>query len=56
MKTIAFFVLICIFSLNLFAQNNQPRSPLDPTNWGVVYDVPTTKTSRSKLIFRIREI
>ncbi len=40
--------LIFIFSLNLFAQNNQPRSPLDPTNWGVVYDIPATKNVKVK--------
>ncbi len=28
-----------------FAQNTPtPRSPLDPSNWGVVYDIPETKT------------
>jgi tetratricopeptide (TPR) repeat protein len=36
--------------VNLFAQNNpqQQRSPLDPTNWGVVYDVPATKNVKLK--------
>jgi tetratricopeptide (TPR) repeat protein len=42
MKKIILFVLIFTFSLNLWAQNNQP-SPLDATNWGVVYDVAATK-------------
>ena len=48
MKEIAILILLIIFSLNLFAQNNQPRSPLDPTNWGVVYDVPATKNVKVK--------
>jgi hypothetical protein len=44
------FILIFAFSIgNLLAQNNPPpRSPLDPTNWGVVYDVPATKNVRLK--------
>jgi tetratricopeptide (TPR) repeat protein len=43
------FILIFIFSMgNLSAQNNPPRSPLDPTNWGVVYDVPATKNVKLK--------
>lgn len=48
MKKLPLFALIFIFSLNLFAQNNQSRSPLDPTNWGVVYDVPATKNVKVK--------
>ena len=48
MKEIAILILLIIFSLNLFAQNNQPRSPLDPTNWGVVYDIPATKNVKVK--------
>lgn len=48
MNKTTLFALIFIFSLNLFAQNNQPRSPLDPTNWGVVYDVPATKNVKVK--------
>lgn len=44
MKKIA--VLIFIFSaVNLFAQE---KSPLDATNWGVVYDVPATKNVKMK--------
>lgn len=44
MKKIA--VLIFIFSaVNLFAQE---KSPLDATNWGVVYDVPATKNVKVK--------
>jgi len=42
MSNFALFALIFIFSLNLFAQNRE-RSPLDPTRWGVVYDIPATK-------------
>lgn len=46
------FILIFVFSfINLFAQNNPPpqqRSPLDPTVWGVVYDVPATKNVKVK--------
>jgi Tfp pilus assembly protein PilF len=38
------FILIFVFSsINLSAQNNQPVSPLTPTLYGVVYDVPATK-------------
>lgn len=48
MKKIALFILILIFSLNLFAQNNQQKSPLDATNWGVVYDIPATKNVKVK--------
>jgi tetratricopeptide (TPR) repeat protein len=47
-KTTVLFVLIFTFSLNLFAQNTAPRSPIDPTNWGVVYDVPATKNVKVK--------
>jgi tetratricopeptide (TPR) repeat protein len=43
------FILIFVFSaLNLSAQNNQPQSPLNPTVWGVVYDVPATKDVKLK--------
>lgn len=44
------FILIFVFSLvNLFAQNNpQQPSPLSPTVWGVVYDVPATKNVKVK--------
>lgn len=48
MKKITLFVLIFVFSSGLFAQNNQPRSPIDPNNWGVVYDVPATKNVKFK--------
>ncbi|HVE57350.1 MAG TPA: tetratricopeptide repeat protein [Pyrinomonadaceae bacterium] len=47
MKKISIFVLIFIFSINSAAQNNE-RSPLDPTRWGVVYDIPATKNVRVK--------
>lgn len=43
MKKTALFVLIFTFSLCVFAQNNQPQSPLDGRLYGVVYDVPATK-------------
>jgi pentatricopeptide repeat protein len=43
MKKIVLFVLMSAFSLSVPAQNTQTRSPLDATNWGVVYDVPATK-------------
>lgn len=40
----AFLSLIFILStINLTAQNNQPLSPLTPTLYGVVYDVPATR-------------
>src|SRR5262245_49942229 len=37
--------VIAIFtSTNAMAQNQAPqRSPLNPTGWGVVYDIPATK-------------
>ncbi len=47
MKKFTLFGLIFIFSLNLAAQNVE-RSPLDPTRWGVVYDIPATKNVRVK--------
>lgn len=42
--------LIIILSVASLAQNanNQQRSPLDPTVWGVVYDVPATKDVKLK--------
>ena len=43
MKKITLFVFIITFSLNLSAQNTEPVSPLTPTIYGVVYDVPATK-------------
>lgn len=47
-----FFVIFAfIFSINSFAQNNpqtRPVSPLSPTVWGVVYDVPATKDVKLK--------
>lgn len=46
-----FLFLIIIFSVtNSFAQNNpqQPKSPLSPTVYGVVYDVPATKDVKLK--------
>jgi tetratricopeptide (TPR) repeat protein len=46
------FALLLIFVLsavNSFAQNNPPQqSPLSPTVWGVVYDVPATKDVKLK--------
>ena len=47
-KTFFLSALIFTLSLNFFAQTNQPRSPLDATNWGVVYDVPATKNVKLK--------
>jgi len=41
MKRVALFVLIFVFSISSFAQNNQ--SQLDGRLYGVVYDVPATK-------------
>ena len=51
MRKLFLCVLIFTFCLNLPAQNttNTPaRSPIDPTNWGVVYDVPATKNVKVK--------
>lgn len=47
-KNTLLFALIFTFSLNVFAQNNQQKSPLDATNWGVVYDLPATKNVKVK--------
>jgi hypothetical protein len=46
MKKYAVIIFAFIFSLNLFAQNNP--SPLSPTVYGVVYDVPATKSVKVK--------
>lgn len=48
MKKIILFVLIFTFALNLSAQNTPQHSPLDATNWGVVYAVPATKNVKVK--------
>ena len=48
MKKLAVIIFAFIFSLNLFAQNNPPPSPISPTVWGVVYDVPATKNVKVK--------
>lgn len=42
MKKYAVILFAILFSINSFAQNNPP-SPLSPTYWGVVYDIPATK-------------
>jgi tetratricopeptide (TPR) repeat protein len=46
MKKTALFVLIFVFSISSFAQNNP--SPLDGRLYGVVYDVPATKDVKVK--------
>ena len=46
MKKYAVIIFAFIFSLNSFAQNNP--SPLNPTVYGVVYDVPATKNVKVK--------
>ena len=48
MKKSALFLIVSafIFSTNSLAQEN--RSPINPTVWGVVYDVPTTKNVQVK--------
>ncbi|MBX7173345.1 MAG: tetratricopeptide repeat protein [Pyrinomonadaceae bacterium] len=43
MKKIILFAIIFTFSLNLFAQTEEIKSPLDGRNYGVVYDIPATK-------------
>lgn len=48
MKKFLLIALISIFSLDLPAQSDSPRSPLDATNWGVVYDIPATKNVKVK--------
>ncbi|NUO80879.1 hypothetical protein HUU05_12440, partial [candidate division KSB1 bacterium] len=47
-RVVAFLLVLLtsIASTDLFAQNQ--RSPLNPTNWGVVYDVPATKQVKLK--------
>ena len=42
MKSLSLFVILVSFPLAAFAQGPQ-KSPLDPTHWGVVYDIPETK-------------
>ncbi len=48
MKKTTLFFFIFIFSINSFSQNNQTRSPLDSSGWGVVYDIPATKNVKVK--------
>ena len=48
MKKVALIVMIFTFSASLFAQNTTQRSPIDPTNWGVVFDVPATRNVKVK--------
>lgn len=49
MKRIILFAIIFTFALSSLAQNTQQqRSPLDATNWGVVYDIPATKNVKVK--------
>ena len=45
MKQITLFLLVFIFTLNLFAQNAE-RSKLDGRNYGVVYEIPAMKNVR----------
>lgn len=44
------FALILFLSTGIFGQNNPtpPQSPLDATNWGVVYDIPASKSVKVK--------
>lgn len=45
-QSIRLFLLIGCFALPCFAQGTaapQPRSPLDASNWGVVYDIPASR-------------
>ena len=42
MKLVVLLVILASSTLAAFAQGPQ-KSPLDPTHWGVVYDVPETK-------------
>jgi hypothetical protein len=48
MKILALFILFFTFLLNSLAQTNGSRSPLDATNWGMVYDIPATKNVKVK--------
>ena len=44
MRKIGYAALLLAASLNIYSQNVQQRSPLDPANWGVIYDIPATKS------------
>lgn len=46
-QALSLLISVFIFSINSFAQNSQ-TSPLNPTNWGVVYDIPATKNVKVK--------
>lgn len=48
MKKYAVIIFAILFSLNSFAQNNPPPSPLDGRIYGVVYDIPATKDVKVK--------
>lgn len=48
MKKIISLGIIFLFASGSFAQEQTQRSPLNPENWGVVYDVPATKNVRVK--------
>ena len=43
MKYLFLSFVFVISVLGVDGQNTQPKSPLDPTNWGVVYDTPETR-------------
>ena len=42
MKLLIIFTVVTSFVAGCFGQGST-KSPLDPTNWGVVYDIPETK-------------
>src|SRR5215216_1613005 len=45
MRPFQFFLIVALSSATSVAQNRpteQPKSPLNPTTWGVVYDIPET--------------
>ena len=43
MRSFVAFISLAFLSTSLFSQSANNRSPLDATNWGVVYDHPSVK-------------
>ena len=44
--TVCSFIFALLFSISSYAQTGAQQSPLNPTVWGVVYDVPATRNVR----------
>jgi tetratricopeptide (TPR) repeat protein len=43
MRFLTLIAIVLIWVLGLYGQDAR-KSPLDPTNWGVIYDIPETKS------------